>query len=437
MKPEIKSAAVDWPTVMRALAGGGLAGLGIGATTTLLSHLNALQEKANQSQDTSNDDNVIYLNLRRPQKPGMKMASANNAPTFALAGLAGLGGMYGAYSLVRGMHQKMRKKQLQRELDDSQQIYLDNLTRSNGFGKSASQYGLLTKGVGGAYMAAMLAALGSGVIANRIMQKQFPSIQDPMRDRPKKIVIRSVGPNGQPEEDVEPVPDASPEGVESLLRNQLANKRAAVNSGFAGLVDMAASGRCEQIKEALSRDRDDKIEILMSRADGFQMEKVSGLNRNLAVSWIAHDPLVSHSVQPLLAAEFQDWAPGYCKWAAFVDAEDREVGDALVGVAEETTRLMRAGGYQKVLRHVKSANEHEGIPGPLKVLVMADALKKMLSENQDRDISAEITQGAGDVPKSQDSPAMNGVNMEISDPDAEHFYQKNHRAVDSAVSRYT
>ncbi len=413
----IKQAAVDWPTVLRTLAGGGLLGAGVGATTTLLNHLHTLQAKARQSQNPEADDNVVYLNL---QPGGLhKAAHSNNAATFALSGLGGLAGTYAAYNLVREMHQNLRKKQLQKELEQSQQIYLDTL---GGRAKLAGEFSLMSKGVGSAYLMALLAAMGSGVVTNRILQKQFPPIKDPNRDRPKRIVIRSAPPEPAP------APEESPEATEALLRTQLGNSKAAAASGFADLVNFAAMGKCAQIREVLSRPQTHNVALLMRTVAGARRVKTSSVHRNLALSWLAYDPLVSQSIRPLLAAEFYDWGGGLTKLSSYLDREDRAVGDALVGIAQEVTRSMRQAAYAPVLSRVKSAGPGS-LPGPFKAVFMADAVRKLMESNQDGELTAN---GHNNIPASQDSPSLVD-HLAVEDPDAEQFVQQNQHLLESAL----
>lgn len=424
---------------MRVLAGGSLIGGGIGATTTLLNHLHTLQEKAHDFEEPPPDPNTLYLNLTTPpgkpvQKPMHKRAHshANNAWTFALSGLGGLAGTYGAYNLVRDMHQSLRKKQLQKELESAQQIYLGNLGTMRGLQKEAGQFSMLTKGVGTAYLTALLAALGSGVITNRILQKQFPATEDPNRDRPRRIVIRSANKAGVPEGDDQSFTpkSESPEAIESLLRTQMGNSKAASASGFGDLVNAAAAGQCDYIRSQLERGNSNGVALMFSAIDGSEYIKTSSVNRNLALSWVAHDPLVSSAIGPVLAAEFYDWASGICKLAGYIDQEDPAMGDALVGVAEEVTKLMRRGGYAKVAAHAKLA-EHDGLPGPFKAVFMADALKKLLESGQEGEAQIPST---GNIPSSTDSPTMHGVNMEIQDDDAANFVQKNRNLVENSMA---
>jgi len=93
-----KQAVIDWPTVLKLMGGGAMLGTGIGAGSSLVNYLSNLNAKAKAKQDTSRDDDVLYLDLPSkplPAVPGVKQAASGSPATFAFGGLGTM--------LVRGL----------------------------------------------------------------------------------------------------------------------------------------------------------------------------------------------------------------------------------------------------------------------------------------------------------------------------------------------
>lgn len=437
-----KEAAIDWPTVLKLFGGGALTGAGVGAGTSLVRYLQSMNETANQEKD----DDVLYIDLPKKNQPmanrravsAPKWASANNVGTFAAGTTAGLLGTFLAYKAVRDAYQRSRKEQLQKELDQAHHLYLGGLGESSELQKSASQFGLLTKGVGMGYLALLASALGSGVVANRMLQKFFPPIERPGGDRPRKIVIRSQNPDQDMVE--EPEGGVTPDAAEHLLRTSLANpKTASVDGGFADLIAAAAQGRCDEIRDNLSSLG---VNFMFDAVKGARHEKTSSVNLNLAMSWASLDPMVSSAIQPLLAAEFHDMSPGLFKLASYVP---RVYRNDLVGVVEAATRDVRQATFSKIARYVPSIKS-AGAAGAviasdlLEYLLLSQGLKNTMNDNQGTVQGHNRSPNHISTPASKDSPDMSLHNKglpdyDIKDEDAQQFAQKYGPSIDKAVQR--
>lgn len=435
-----KRADVDWPTVANMFAGGALTGAGVGATTSFLRYLQSLQEQAAKAQDTSYDDDVLYLNLPRhrgstaPGYPRIKQAfvggdPSNSAATFAMSGLGGLLGGYLSYNLIRNRYHKMRQKQLQKELDQAQNLYLGGLNTHAEFGKSAGQFSGVSKVFGAGYLATLLTALGSAVIANRILQKQFPAIKSPNRDKPRKIVVRSVGSPGQEVIDG-PV---SPDAVENLARMNMATKTASTLD-FRNVVAAAAQGRVEEIKDLAGYG----LDCLFDGVKGASERKSSAFRRNLAVNWVVADSQMRTALAPTLASNIHDMSPDFYWKAAKVPDSFKE---SLVGLAVSGTRQARKETYRSVLGGLKSASSISGVPA-VDSMLLAHALQSMLgSEDNEQQPGTEEdpnSRNLSGVPTSQDSPDMlgkNGADLEAEDEYARDFLSQNGDLIDQAMSK--
>ncbi len=447
-----KQADIDWGMVAKLFAGGALTGAGVGAGTSLVRYLQTLNDKANQQKDTAYDDDVLYINLPRKDQPmanrraptGPKYASTNTVGTFTTGTMAGLLGTYMAYNAIRNMYQKHRKQQLQDELDRAQNVYLGGLTDSSQLQKNAAQFSTLTKGFGTAHLALLLSAVGSGIVANRMLQKFFPPIQRPGGDRPRKIVVRSQ--NTGAEQVTEPE-EVTPDAVESTVRTALSNpKIASADCGIADLVAAAAQGRSEEIRDNLYLG----VDFMFDSVKGARHQKVSGLSRNLAVSWVSADPMVSAAISPVVASEIHEMSPGLFKLASHVS---REFHDDLVGMVGASACEVRRAIYAKISSKLpvfpeKSAGAAAAIIGSdiLQALLLNSSMHSALGDNgsrgqnQGQDTSRNRTPGHTNTPISKDSPDMARYNkgvtqFEIEDDDAKQFMDKNGPAIDSALRK--
>ena len=440
MSAAIKQAGVDWPTVLKMLAGGAFLGSGIGAGTSYLNQLNNLKEDAAPAED---DKNTLYINLpgqqanTPPVKGTKKRASdENSALTYALGGAGAIGGTYMAYNVIRNAYQNARKRQLQKELDQAHQVYMGKLDDSARLEKGASQFPMLSKGVGMAYLALLAAGVGSGVVANKILDKQMPAIEPPERFEPKKIVIRT---KDEPDEEKEAaekykgpglfrrglaaigVPsihteeeasairkkkdkstneesalaawdmflaknapkkiasesEIGPDEIEGLLRHHLESTKRAAASGFEDLVAAVAQGRGQIVEDNI-----DDLDTLFDMVKGASLEHTDPWKRNLAITWLSTDPEISETIAPVLAAEFADAYPGLFKMAANVEPR---LHKSLIGLVKAAVSQTRKAVHQAVWSQIKMADTlfDKFIPEPAENLMLANSLNEMLKAPED------------------------------------------------------
>lgn len=432
-----KQAAIDWPLVLKMFAGGALTGAGLGAGSSFLRYLQSLKDQT--TPDSSADDDVLYLNLpEKPVKPGKsprtKMAST---ATYATGGMAGILGTILAYNAVRNAYQKHRKKLLQEELDKKQQIYLGDLTTQRDFAKGASQFSGLSKGVGTAYLALLLAALGSGVVANRMLQKQFPPAKNPNRQRPRKIVVRSKTPQGEEDRTITSNQAVTPDALEGLVRTDMALPKVAnADCSIADLIGAVAAGRGDEVlQNAMEFGLDSALDLVK----GARHEKVSHLDHNMAITWLCTQPFMAEAIQPLVAAEFQDGGgEWYLKAASFIP---EEYHDNLVGLLEAGTHEARKAFYAPLFEGKKVAMDLGS--GMLESALLSKSLGSILGNKQpgqDSESGLEQAQegrqvrqpGGTDTPISQDSTPPD---IELSDDEAKRFWEQYGPSIDSAVAK--
>lgn len=433
-----KQAGVDWPSVAKMLAGGALLGGGAGAAVTFLNHLKELQAAAKPPSD----DDVMYLDLpaKQPKAPpmtrGYKRASddTNTAPTFALSSLAGLVGSALAYNTVRDVYNRRRKRELEKSLDEAQHVHLGNLTQ-----KAASQYSIPTKVIGTGYLGLLLTALGSAVVANKMLQKRFPEVKSPELGKPKRILIRTVDPKTNKPVQESPVEEVSPDATEGVLRTQLADTKMAAHNELVSVVCAVAAGRGEELKNLIKAAG---VEGMMAAVKGAELVKTSSVNRNLAATWLCHDPLMKAALSPMIAAEFFKSA----SWTFDLLPKLEEFGlkeAHLIGLVEASTQAVRANTLEPVLTKMASVKQAEGVElSPLKTLFFAGALKTIMDDVPEKEGIKEHELADDTASSDQSSTAVDtgrkhrhGVDMYVSGDEAKQWVQRHAPELDQTLAR--
>jgi hypothetical protein len=169
--------------LLKFLGGGAALGAGAASAVELANWLKTMH--ADSSQEQTSDDDTIYVNV--PKKKAGLMDS----------GIAVTGGILSTAAsamLVRKLSQMLKKKQMQRRLDDAQQIYTGAIDRESE--KVAEADGRpMSKGEGawGAASAVpVLLAIASGALSYNALNKYFPEAA-PTKNRslkPRRIVMR-------------------------------------------------------------------------------------------------------------------------------------------------------------------------------------------------------------------------------------------------------
>jgi hypothetical protein len=339
----------------------------------LVNHLKTMDRRAQAANETDGDDDVIYINV--PKRKGVKTASDENvvspmANTLALAALPTAA--LGANALVRKIYSKIRRKQLQAELDAAQQLYIDDLAQ-----KSANTDGRGLFGAGATPLAlpaaALLVALTSGVLSHKVLDKQFPAVQRPRSTKPKRMVIREVEPTGMEEGMIKEQSAAQDhaDAYEHLIRTVINHPESGPQSGLLDLVKAAAAGRTEEILRASDDSMETVFEVVKGAAD------TTDFRKDLAIAWLAREPELMPSVVKIAAAEYLETAPVLFAMAACLDEEGQ---DAAVKAAADFSRLYRFEKYAtnrdlSHLENVKSAATMD----------MAGLLEAALQPDEDED----------------------------------------------------
>lgn len=382
------------------LVGGGAVGAGIGLSTSMANYLKYLSDKADKPE-SAKDDDVLYVNV--PEDKLEKHANISKWPGVGsgLALSSGVVGLLVANALVNKMYGGFKKKRLQKDLDQAQQVYWnDHTVEKEAAADSRKPMSTLESISGIPVSLTLLAALASGVTSYKALNHYFPS-RDPDEEpdyKPKEVKVRPMP--IEPEAEEEGLPkEASAEQIETLARDLALmslldgmDKRA---SFLPDLVHAVAKGRLEEIKENF--DLTDISSTLGLTKGASLHSDITPIEKWAAISLINRTPELSSAVGLLLAAEVEEELPFFSKSAAFLTEEDRD------GVLK-----MAAAAYESMLPSL-----------------ISEAQKAQAGMNQE---------GGEEAPKTKGKYKIISELMEGVKPDFDAENEKNDDMIDKALA---
>lgn len=381
---------INQEALVKHLIAGLLAGGGVGSALVLGRQLSGLHRKAKSQTSSARNDDTVQLVLRDGDGGLSKTASGDSASA-AASYLALLAGTAAGFLGVKRMSELHRKKQLQKEIDRAQQLYLDlgkdQLALKRGGSpvhggvvkQAGTEHNMFAQVAGVPLALGALLALSSAVATNRILKDQFPKPKSPSKSRPKDLDLR-----------VERMTPGT-ESTEYLAKQAMAHS----NSTVADLVYAVASGRGNELRNAVEHQGWDHAFNLTKHAS---RRKVSRLNKNLALAALSHDPMLSPGFTKLAAAEYADMAEGFVKIAGFIDPE---VEDDLLAIGETFNQHTRTKNFEKAFPTLtKSAAGGLGLVTDrwLPRVIVADAAVDMVGKNLD-ERKAELEEEAEEDPE--------------------------------------
>ncbi len=382
--------------------GGGLAVGGSAALlTSLVNHFKTLNEKAERAKDTSGDDDVLYVNLRHGQP---KVATTGGTAVAMTS--AAIGAPVG-YALIRKLYEKQKRKAMQKELDEAQNAYLDTMAPRKDGEKEASFW---DKALAMPGVATLLLAASSGVLTNKILDKNFPAPKAPASIRPRRLVLRDQPPVEE-EEEVREKAAAEADASEGLLAMVLAHREAGEASGLGDLLKAAAAGRTEEILHASDEGIDTMFEVVKSAG---VPEPTTALQRDLATGWLVREPEIAEAIKLAAALEFSNAYPMAMAMASAVPAD---MQDDMIKLSALFRQYYRAASHEEAaLPQIKSAYG------------VSDALQEALQAvRKDR---PEDQLDSGESADSTESP----VKVEAKGPKAKAMLVQNRDAIDEILT---
>lgn len=433
----------DLATIKKYLIGGASLGAGAGLITSYANYLNRLKKK--ESED---DDDTLYV---------YKKASATSdsylATPIAIAG--GTVSTLATYALVKKLYTKMRLKAAQDELDEAQHAFLD----ASGYGSTKKKpknkptaeeapvkvasvvqgrsitgtEALLSTPV----LVPLLSAIGAGIVATKVLDKQFPSKIKKVKG-PRRIEVIE-----KPEEDQEEyekqasAEDMEVDGLEHLIRTVLLTKNA--TSDLSNLVAATAAGGLDDFEKLAGIVGFGEA---LNSVKGLSELDTDPLCEHVAICTLAKKASIREQVAMLASVEFAEMQSVAFKQAA---ALDEHTADCLYKAA---CCFGRATRYELSYEHgirpdtqdlTKSAASIDGLTELATGSMMSRALKlqavKQLvgsgeNEDEDQEDSDAITETPEEADKKveagdfSDSTDTSGQEAGIKDGDSPSRRQK-------------
>lgn len=253
---------------------GGAAGLGAAALTSAANYIKYLKKRSQREKDTSFDDDTMYVDVPLDKKAGIGtgVALAGGTMSALLAYMAG-----------RKVYQRVKKKSLQKDLDQAQQMYMTTLS-DEAMGKNASSVeevlkprravGTLETLMSMPVAMSLLTGLASGVVANKTLNHYIPPADAKgKRIKPKKMQVRytiggkpigvsdSVPVDGEEDEEVKKLASMNEEDEVDFIVNEAERRQAVAflcdislsmeksGSFLPDLVYAVADGRIKEIED--------------------------------------------------------------------------------------------------------------------------------------------------------------------------------------------
>lgn len=360
------------------LLGSALVGGGTGLGVVLLNHLKSIKQRGDRAKDTSGDDDVLYVNMP-PKVASTAAAPADKkdegmdwgnaiGPSLAYASILPVG--LGTHHLVRKYYQAWKKKQLQKELDQAQQIYLTSLGSTK-----AANVGDHVLGVAGALPLLLLLASGAGTY--HTLNQKFPAPSANKTPRPRRLVVQDPAADLEAQEGMIKEQALQAELDESTLRTVLAMPGVAAESGLGDVAKCAAHGKTNELLTALGEN----VELMFAFAKeaAAALPQPSRFRSDMAIGWLVNDPEIGPTITKLAAAEFFEAAPSFISLgAAALESDD---GEDLVKLAAVYNAAARAEYYAMDVR--PAAPDRPKSAGFLPQVAMADVLRSTLESQAD------------------------------------------------------
>lgn len=340
----------EWALIAKyALTGAGLGG-GAALATSIIDYIRNMNREV--AQDPSNDDNTLYIRLKKGN--GIKKKASDDdddidrnlfitgPAAITSAAMSALGG----WALVKALYKKMMLADAQRELDEAQNQFID----VNGYErvKKASNdrtkdMSLTSKLLSAIFSVPGLFSIASGVVAYNALNKFFPEKTNKRVTTPKKIKIISddrtageeFGPNYNANQFDKYAGVDSTDGVELVMR--ALTSADLKNSDISNMVgDVAKSGSNSFEKLASTIGFDNSIEATKGRA-GIKEDK---LREQLAITHLAKSASIGPQVAVAAAAEFAETFPATYMNAAALPDDLKDVMEKIACAAGKAIRIL-------------------------------------------------------------------------------------------------
>jgi hypothetical protein len=360
---------------------GGKLGLGAVAITSAVNYLNYLKEKKHRERGSAYDDSVMYIDVP-VDGVGTKKASIGGGLGLA----AGTLGAVGTYMLGKKIYDKLKKKVLQKELDEAQKLHMETLTgalsspvkmASATGGKPMSVPELVTSMP---ITATLLAAVASGVITNRALDHTFPSANNDNKKgplKPKQIRIRYTE-DGKPIGGEDPIVTGAQNkqtkkeedsydkyASDSFVLNEfderqslaflcnivLGFNKSASESFLPDVIGAVMAGRLEELEHNIT-DLSPATAFEMTKGASVYFENAPQSAKELGVALAISSDILRPCLSLVAAAEFADSCPSFHQMGAALPMRD---SNGIVKVAA----AINAGNLASTLKSILGEDDSE------------------------------------------------------------------------------
>lgn len=358
------------------LIGGAALGGSAALATSLLNYLKTLKDET-AAEDSSKDDDTLYINMPQKTANDEKDFSFGNLQAGGLAMTGGVLSTLGTYALIRKLYQNMKQKQLQEQLDEAQQTFLGNAeeeAKQAAVGEANRPMGIGEFLTSVPVSFALLSALAGGALTNMALNKTFPRVKPTADLGPKKVVLRRPK---EKEEDEEVLPeqekmshvteDEFHDGLE-LIVGLAMNSKSASNSELKDIVHAVAQGRREEFTTNLLEYGFDTAINLVKGAGDRELDLVS---RQLAIGACVKSAALNPVISLLAAAEYNDMAPRFTKQAELLSDHNKVTLVKIASVLGKMNRAEVLVGVEDMIADssdTKSASQHIDIATILDII---------------------------------------------------------------------
>lgn len=400
--------------IKRMLLGGAALGGGTALVASLANYLSKLKE-----DDSSKDDDTLYV--RRAPAEGVKEASMGGA--LALAG--GALSTMGTYTLISKLYHALLKNQAQSELDKAQQVYLEAQgftpvkNKSTEQEKKADFRGFSTGELLASLPVALplLLALGSGVGAYKLLDKNFPKTTAKPK-APKRIEIV----DDPEEEDVYGSEKAASfmddDCLEFMIQQSLSNP--APVSDVNNLVHAIAGGDLPEFKKAASAVG---FFNALNMVKGAAAREVDPLDKQLAVTYLSKSAEFKNQMAVLVAGEHAERFPVHYKQASALPEPVKDVlykVACLLGCAIRAERAQELGvtmpeGETTMTKAAFLDTMTDAAASAVLGDLLSGKKKDLMVPTAKEDESADVTETSGEETgiEDPDSPSRQSVASKI------------------------
>ena len=326
----------DREFLTRMLTGGAAVGTSAALATATLNHLNQLRKE--RQRQKALDDDVLTVKVRRPPPQQSKYASDDVEKSAMVTGGVGMAGgalaMLGSYAAVHKAYQEMKRKRLQKILDQAQVAYADVQDLETRTAKQASEgrrpMGPVDFASSAPIAATLLLALGGAGLSNAWLNKTFPATKPAKPPNPRRVVLKYIDDEDQEEKTASFNEDS---GFELVVRTVLAGMQKSAESDLRNIVTACAEGRAEEIADNLELSVETGLDLVKGASTGLSPE-----DELLGTMIALRHPVLGPTVKTLAAAEYAEMSPGLFKLASQMEEDLRDYAAAIACTAAEMTR---------------------------------------------------------------------------------------------------